>query len=238
MRRIIMIGAIAALVVVTAAVIELRRESTEGGGDTREHGEKGKTLVESPFSKKTSAVTATSATTSVSGPTANQPPLQAASEATASDSDLVRPRAQKDHDIDETGGQSSLPPGPDPRSVVGHPFPVSKSVPVGCQQDAQLCRALAQFTDEPRDPAWAPQIEGMLQTLLGSDPQFAMRNLECRTTLCFAEVTSIMGAYIEEGKVNGAPDKLLFFTGLNAFGFEHDPSSARVTVTLVGFSRR
>ena len=238
MRRIIMKGAVAALVVVTAAVIELRRESIEGSGDTREHGEKGKNLVESPFSKKTSAVTATSATTSVSGPTANQPPLQAANEATTSDSGLARLRAQKDHGVDETGGESSLPQGPNPRSVIGHPFPVSKSVPVGCQQDAQLCRALAQFTDEPRDPAWAPQVEGWLQTFFGGDPEFAIRNLECRTTLCFAEVSSIMGPYIKEGKVNGAPDELLFSYGLNAFGFEHDPSSARVTVTLMGFSRR
>jgi hypothetical protein len=122
-------------------------------------------------------------------------------------------------------------------ALVGRPFPVSNSVAAGCKADGcpELDQALAKFADEPRDPVWASKIEEKLREFIATDPQYTVRNLECRSTLCFAEVTSILGGFNDGIKSNDSLHGLLY-TDNRVFGYERDPSSGRITVTLVKFS--
>lgn len=126
----------------------------------------------------------------------------------------------------------------DPNSVVGRPFPVSASVAAGCKVYTcpEMDEVLARFAQEPRDSAWAAQMEAKLQDYVESQPgQYQIRAIECRTTLCFIEVASPYGSFglppynypLEKWLYPSAPEP----------GFEHDVNSGKITVTLMPFVR-
>lgn len=133
------------------------------------------------------------------------------------------------------------PEGPDLR-VVGRPFPLSPSMEAACRVDAAGCapvlRLLKQFSQQPRDPIWAGKMEAGLRDLVMSEPGYSIRAIECRASLCAAEVASGLGMFnfITPTGPYGTDPSL---SGLHAFysetAYEHDPAYA--TVTLMTFRR-
>jgi hypothetical protein len=94
------------------------------------------------------------------------------------------------------------------------------------------------MAQEPRDPAWAPDMETKLQDLVMAEPnKFSIRDIECRMSLCAVEVASVYGPYLGKINSNNPLDNNLF-TWFGMFGYETDPSAARITVTLLTFKRR
>lgn len=144
----------------------------------------------------------------------------------------------------------------DAYSVVGRPFPISKSVANSadsCKRDlaisrnapcGELFRLLSVFAEEPRDPDWADDIETRLYELVMKDAdRFVVRAIECRTSLCVAEVASIYGAfhfirkiYLDEDHKDENLRKKVW-TGKGWLGYEPDASGAEVTVTLFVIER-
>lgn len=131
----------------------------------------------------------------------------------------------------------------DATAVIGRPFPVSTSVEATCRLlggscDEKLDGLLTEFAQQPRDPAWAPDMETTLRNhLTTAEPdKYTIRALECRTTLCAVEVASLYGAY------HGAPYVFVrgndLFNGSAMYGYESSQSMERVTVTLRTFERR
>jgi hypothetical protein len=138
----------------------------------------------------------------------------------------------------------------DPPAVIGHRFPMSVSVESRCRQalaklgkeapcDAWL-QLLSEMAQEPRDEAWATDMEAKLRDLvMAESTPFAIRATECRASLCAMEVASTYGAFHFIPRV-GSDEQLhssLFVTAAD-FGFERDPTGATVTVTLAMFKRR
>jgi hypothetical protein len=126
------------------------------------------------------------------------------------------------------------------RSVIDRPFPVSASVVAGCRLVAcpELDEALAKFSAEPRDSMWAPGVEQELRDFVDAQSgKYTIRNIECRSTMCMVEVASISGSFLEGISMSPQLDKLLL-SGVGGFGYERDPSSARVTVTTIPYNRR
>lgn len=130
--------------------------------------------------------------------------------------------------------------GPDLR-VVGRPFSLSPAMEAECRLDAgcaPVLRLLKQFSQQPRDPAWAAKMEAGLRDLVTSQPGYAIRAIECRASLCAAEVASGMGMFnfITPTGPDGTDPAL---SSLHAFysetAYEHDPAYA--TVTLMTFRR-
>lgn len=130
--------------------------------------------------------------------------------------------------------------GPD-LGVVGRPFPLSPSMEAECRVDdgcAPVLRLLRQFSQQPRDPIWATRMEAGLRDLVMSLPGYSIRAIECRASLCAAEVASGMGMFnfITPTGPDGSDPSL---SGLHAFysetAYEHDPTYA--TVTLMTFRR-
>lgn len=136
----------------------------------------------------------------------------------------------------------------DPDAVIGRVFPVSQSVEANCKKLSrgtsdgclEVHETLAEFARQPRDSIWASETEARLRVLIEANPDpYAIRRIECRTSLCVAEVASIFGMFHFIPAVGG--DKYLdrnLHTDLGSFGFETDPSTATVTVTLMTFERR
>lgn len=84
-------------------------------------------------------------------------------------------------------------------SVVGQAFPVSESIEAQCTAMQSLGRSstcheahelLAMFKREPRDEIWAPRIEAALRSHVANQSGYAIRNLECRTSVCAVEASS------------------------------------------------
>jgi hypothetical protein len=127
----------------------------------------------------------------------------------------------------------------DPESVIGRPFPVSKSVDEGCTESycSEWRGLLGKFAQEPRDPRWAAQTEADLRALALAEPEkYTVRSVECRSSLCVIEVASLFGGFSGIPTTSALYGKL--FNGGAEFGFERDPSSARITVTVQTFERR
>jgi len=131
----------------------------------------------------------------------------------------------------------------DPADVIGHPFPVSASVEASCRGlgsscDEHLEGILSQFAQEPRDPAWAKEMEAKLrdQVMTAEPDKFSIRAIECRTTLCVVEVASLQGPY------RAAPYAFVrsnnLFNGSAMYGYESNEYQAMITVTLRTFVRR
>jgi len=175
-----------------------------------------------------------------------------------SESTSAAPRA--DRPTNGAGGvpqdESSRPGGPsvlegegsDPNAVIGRAFPVSTSVEAMCKKIsskgedacADTHQVLAEFAQQPRDPTWASSMEGRLRDLVMSEPGYTIRTLECRTSLCVAEVASINGMFNFITPVGSDPALHRdLMPGVGETGYEIDPSSmARITVTLMPFERR
>jgi hypothetical protein len=96
---------------------------------------------------------------------------------------------------------------------------------------------------EPREEPWATAAERAIRALVELEPgserprevTYTIRALECRTSICFVETASIMGAFTTQ---------LYYFersTGLTAQysidSSETDPSGNKVHVTLSPFVR-
>jgi hypothetical protein len=127
-------------------------------------------------------------------------------------------------------------------SVIGTPFSVSKALVAACKRDDSLCpgmyKTLTKLAQEPRDNAWASQTEAIIQNQIESQgpDKYSIRSLECRTTVCAVEVTSLFGPY--SGLRYSDDVKYSLRTGLGTVGaYETDPFGARVTVTLMTFTR-
>ena len=128
----------------------------------------------------------------------------------------------------------------DPNAVIGRPFKISASVQAGCKEVAcpELERDLAKFAQQPQDPTWASEMEARLEEYIeSSEPdKYQIRNVECRTSMCYVEVASIYGPFFPPGY--SSPMNQLLLGGAADFGYEANPSSARITVTVMPFFRR
>ena len=139
------------------------------------------------------------------------------------------------------------------RTVVGRPFPVSTTIETDCKgkHEDSICadvhQHLAKLADEPRDPLWASKMEELIQSDIESTQpnSFRIRNIECRNTVCAAEVestfsdTGVYGSYMGgmqpgHDALKAAPPK----TNFNTFAYETDPGGARLTVTVITFTKR
>lgn len=124
--------------------------------------------------------------------------------------------------------------------VVGRLFPLSPSMETECRVNdgcAPALRLLRQLSQQPRDPVWAPKMETGLRDLVMSQPGYSIRAIECRVSLCAAEVSGMgMFNFITPTGPYGSDPSL---SGLHAFysetAYEHDPKYA--TVTLMTFRR-
>ena len=127
-------------------------------------------------------------------------------------------------------------------SVIGTPFSVSASVEAKCKGDHIFCRvvykALTKFSQEPRDNAWASETEANIQYQIESQgpDKYSIRNLECRTTVCAVEVSSLFGPYLGLGYYYDVKYSLM--PELGTIGvYERAPLGGRIEVTLMTFTR-
>jgi hypothetical protein len=128
-------------------------------------------------------------------------------------------------------------------AMIGLPFPTSPSVNATCQlssiRDSSLCNAirdtLSRLAEEPRDVAWANKIESELQDYIESKG-FAVRDIECRQSLCAAEVTSVVGPFNPYFS-SDAPLKRALFPQVGISGREASESGEPLTVTLLLYAR-
>jgi hypothetical protein len=153
--------------------------------------------------------------------------------------------------IQESSGQSQLRQVGDTREsgrtpVVGRQFPVSESVEAHCKsistKDQDGCgevhALLSRLAQEPKDATWAPATEAKLRDLILTEPgKYAIRAIDCRMSLCVTEVASIYGPYFGDIP-SGDPLSSQVSPWIGTFGYEHDTSSGRITVTLLTFKRQ
>jgi hypothetical protein len=90
-------------------------------------------------------------------------------------------------------------------------------------------------------------MEALIQHDVLSDEgpgRFRIRHIECRTSLCAAEVESTFsmngtyGSYMGGMQIHHDTLNAALHTNFNTFAYETDPSGARVTVTVITFTRR
>jgi len=134
---------------------------------------------------------------------------------------------------------ASKNPASDPTAVIGRPFKISPSVEAGCKVITcpEMDRDLAKFAQQARDPAWASEMEARLEDYIEtSEPnKYQIRNVECRTSMCYVEVASIYGQLLPP-QYDSPMDRWLI-GGSSEFGYKVDPSSARITITVMPFYR-
>jgi hypothetical protein len=128
-------------------------------------------------------------------------------------------------------------------SLVGRPFPLSPSVASTCTDlsfapCAEEHRLLSAFAQEPRDDAWADKMETKLRDYIQQYPGFSIRTLECRTSLCMAEVVSAQGAFQHRAPAIGSDLFREVQSEFGLFGYERGKDGASMTVTQLAFSRR
>lgn len=153
------------------------------------------------------------------------------------------------NDIDRLATGSS--DGPD-MSVIGRPFVVSTAIETDCKKKGEdsICadvhQHLAKLAQEPRDQLWAAKMEELIQNDVESTQSnnFRILDIECRSTVCAAEVestfsnTGIYGSYMGGMQPGHDALKASLQTNFNTFAYDTDPSGARVTVTVITFTRR
>jgi hypothetical protein len=135
--------------------------------------------------------------------------------------------------VNRGGGQAAVE-----KSVVGLRFPVSDSVIKSCQgiNCDRMWKVLDEFAKEDRDPKWAVQMESELRDEVSHDSiPISVRSIQCRTTICAAELTSVAGPYL--GVRIGVPldDRVMTWDALT--GYETDSNGQRLTVTLMAWRR-
>jgi len=127
-------------------------------------------------------------------------------------------------------------------TVIGRPFPVSKSVKDPCRIGPclEVVQLLSKMAKEPRDLAWAADFEARLgEIVMAAHGEFTIRAIECRRSLCAVEVASVHGMFPFETRIESSqltPQEVLW-VGIGDFGFETDSSGNRVTVGLTIFRR-
>jgi hypothetical protein len=139
-------------------------------------------------------------------------------------------------------------------SVVGSAFPVSESILAACDPTRHAygtdssCepnrKFLAEFAGEPREEPWATYGERAIRALVELEPgtvtpravTYTIRAVECRTSICFLETASNMGAFTTQ---------LYYFektSGLRAASAIHsselDEHGTEVRVTFWPFVRK
>jgi hypothetical protein len=143
------------------------------------------------------------------------------------------------HGLSSTEIESSGPAG---TAVIGRPFPMSTSVETACRRLAGTCdeglQLLSKMVQEPRDAEWAKEMEFKLRDhLLTAQPgKYSIRAIECRSTLCAAEVESPYGPYLGGPYSFVAANNL--YNGPSFLGYETGELGTKVTVTLQMFERR
>jgi hypothetical protein len=140
-------------------------------------------------------------------------------------------------------------------AAIDGPFPMSASVDAGCRSLTlggrgatcdRLRRDLSVMAHEPRDEAWAADIEAKLQNLIDSQKSddLSIRNIECRTTYCALELArmssssrkyTFIGGYLPYG--TPIYDQITW-TGGFGVGTENDPSGEEITVSLFTYRRK
>jgi hypothetical protein len=137
-------------------------------------------------------------------------------------------------------------------AVVGRAFPVSAAVEDDCKRRRDyICddvhEKLAKMALEPRDTRWAAEMEALIQQDVLSEEEpgrFRIRDIECRTSLCAAEVESTFGmngtygSYMGGMQIHHDALNAALHTNFNTFAYEIDSSGARVTVTVITFTKR
>ena len=122
--------------------------------------------------------------------------------------------------------------GTDPSSVIGRPFPLSASVQEGCKITGcpYMIQELSKFVQEPRDPSWSDGMEARLRNYIEAQPEnYAIRDIECRTSVCAVEVTSnSQFPYTSQTFLNNAAAE----TDMD-FGFESAPSRRNCVVHCI-----
>jgi hypothetical protein len=125
------------------------------------------------------------------------------------------------------------------------PFPISASVnatyELYCLRSSLLCTTLrdtlSRFAQEQRDVAWANGIESEIRSYVAAKAGFTIRTLECRRSLCVAEVAAVGGLFVAAF----SPDRSLFrklWPKFLAAGHETSESGEPITVTLLTYQRR
>jgi hypothetical protein len=136
----------------------------------------------------------------------------------------------------------SAPTGSD-ASVIGVVFPASASVEASCKRKKlDFCEkqhnVLAEMAKEARDKAWAVKTETLIQDeVISQGPGiYSIRNIECRTSICAAEVESLSDAYVGADynflATNGLLDELRMVGAP-----ETDNSGRQISVALVIFTK-
>jgi hypothetical protein len=125
------------------------------------------------------------------------------------------------------------------RSMVGLPFEMSGSVVDQCERWQHWCdeldKFLARMAGEPRDPAWAPQVEQFIVKQLAVTERNALRirALECRSTRCALEVASESQSGVRHEGLWNYGNLDLEWDGASAVGWELDPSTGVQTYVEV-----
>lgn len=129
-------------------------------------------------------------------------------------------------------------------SAVGRPFPVSRSAQPDCTAnsgsiDCESQRRLDEFAQEPRDLAWAPQLERALRNLIDQrNPDFSIRNVECRLVTCVLEVASLEGHLNPNRNLQPEDWRVVHAVPFGyLIGLETDAVGRRITVTLQIYER-
>jgi len=247
-----LIAGVAAAIVLIATALGVRELSRSDAGDGGSAARPKMELSQLPWVKEIKPATSAAPGAPSLGP-ANEPPANAMKKPSnvlngatdnsnhPPDSSPTHRTAVEDSRNTRSGSTvSSRSSVSDPTSVVGRPFKFSPSVQAGCKEVAcpELEADLAKFAQQPRDPAWASTMEARLEDYIeNSEPdKYQIRNVECRTSMCYVEVASIYGPFFPPG--SDSPMRQLLFTAGGDFGYEVDPSSARITITIMPFFRR
>jgi hypothetical protein len=127
-------------------------------------------------------------------------------------------------------------------SVIGTPFPVSASVEKGCRDNQcdEVRKQLARMAQEPRDVAWASEMEMAIQQNVESrgPDKFLIRSLECRSSICAVETVSPDGQYLGPAYPSPLLNKLSGSVMIPMWGYELDASGARISVSVLVLLRR
>jgi hypothetical protein len=131
----------------------------------------------------------------------------------------------------------------DPDAVIGRLFPASDSVISQCQPGrmspqpcAKVVNFLATMAEESRDPRWARDTETSLLEWYSQIPELTIRAIECRTSLCAIETSSVNGLQLGPSYKDRPSERV--HTWLSLWARETVNSSEEVTVTLQLFIRR
>lgn len=124
---------------------------------------------------------------------------------------------------------------------VGRPFPLSDSVRARCK--SRWCVELAlprllKFASERRDPVWAPLLEADIGDYIASRKSegYSLRAVECRTSLCIAEVFSPDANVFYMRRIPEAVGEPTYLEFVDGFP-ETLPNYSEGTVTLLVFER-